>query len=50
MSGGEIRNAVFHAAFEASADGRRVTAAHLLAGVRSEYEKSGRLLPDGEVA
>jgi hypothetical protein len=45
LTGGEIRNAVFDAAYRAYADGRRVTAEHLRGGVRAEYEKSGRLLP-----
>jgi hypothetical protein len=45
LTGGEIRNAVFDAAYRAYADGGRVTVEHLRGGVRAEYEKSGRLLP-----
>jgi SpoVK/Ycf46/Vps4 family AAA+-type ATPase len=43
LTGGEIRNAVFDAAFRACADGGVVTDALLRAGVRAEYEKNGRL-------
>lgn len=45
LTGGEIRNAVFHAAYRAYADGGRVTDAYLREGVRAEYEKAGRLVP-----
>jgi ATPase family associated with various cellular activities (AAA)/Winged helix domain, variant len=48
LSGAEIRNAVFHAAFRASADGGVVCAEHLRDGVRAEYEKNGRLFPAAE--
>jgi hypothetical protein len=47
LTGGEIRNAAFHAAFRAAADGGTVTDAFLREGVRGEYEKSGRLFPVG---
>ena len=45
LTGGEIRNAVFTAAFRAAADGGIVRDAHLREGVRAEYEKSGRMFP-----
>jgi ATPase family associated with various cellular activities (AAA) len=45
LTGGEIRNAVFHAAYRAYADGGRVTDEHLREGVKTEYEKTGRLVP-----
>lgn len=50
VTGGEIRNAAFHAAFQAAADGGRVTCEHLVAGVRAEYEKAGRLPPEDDGA
>ena len=43
LTGGEIRNAVFHAAYRASANGRRIDRDDLEEGVRIEYEKVGRL-------
>jgi hypothetical protein len=48
LTGAEIRNAVFHAAFRASADGGVVCDEHLRDGVRAEYEKNGRLFPAAE--
>jgi hypothetical protein len=45
LTGGEIRNAVFHAAYRAFADGGRVTDRHLREGIKTEYEKTGRLVP-----
>ncbi|MGZ4353827.1 MAG: ATP-binding protein [Gaiellaceae bacterium] len=45
LTGGEIRNAAFHAAFRAAADGGTVTTAHLREGIRGEYEKGGRMFP-----
>ena len=45
LSGGEIRNAVFHAAFRAAAEGESVGLGHLLDGAQAEYEKGGRLVP-----
>jgi hypothetical protein len=47
LSGGEIRNAVFDAAYRACADGGVVTDEHLRAGIRAEYEKNGRMFPEG---
>ncbi len=45
MSGGEIRNAVFHAAYRAAAEGSPLSRDHLLHGIREEFDKAGRLLP-----
>jgi len=47
LTGAEIRNAVFHAAHRAAADGGVVLGAHLREGVRAEYEKTGRMFPAG---
>jgi hypothetical protein len=47
LTGGEIRNAAFHAAFRAAADGGVVTGAFLRDGIRGEYEKGGRMYPLG---
>jgi hypothetical protein len=43
LTGAEIRNAAFHAAFRAAADGGTVTLGHLREGIRGEYEKGGRM-------
>jgi SpoVK/Ycf46/Vps4 family AAA+-type ATPase len=48
LTGAEIRNAVFHAAFLAAADGGVVGQDHLLAGIRVEYEKNGRMFAASE--
>jgi ATPase family associated with various cellular activities (AAA) len=45
LTGAEIRNAVFHAAFTACANGGIVADGHLRDGVRAEYEKNGRMFP-----
>jgi ATPase family associated with various cellular activities (AAA)/Winged helix domain, variant len=45
LTGGEIRNAAFHAAYRAAADGGVVTPALLEEGIRGEYEKGGRRFP-----
>ncbi len=45
ITGGEIRNAVLDAAARAAADGGTVTSTHLLASIRGEYEKNGRMFP-----
>ena len=47
LTGAEIRNAVFHAAHRARADGGVVLAEHLREGIRVEYEKSGRMFEAG---
>ncbi len=46
LSGGGIRNAVLSAAFLAASGGGPVGANELLAAARSEFVKSGALLPD----
>lgn len=45
LSGGQIRNAVLHAALLALEEGGIVSSAHLLAAVRREYRKSGTVCP-----
>ncbi len=45
MSGGEIRNAIFHAAYRAAAEEGPLMREHLLLGIQEEFEKAGRLLP-----
>jgi SpoVK/Ycf46/Vps4 family AAA+-type ATPase len=56
LTGGEIRNAVVAAAFLAAADSAKISQAHLLAALRREVLKTGRVLrseeredPSGEV-
>ncbi|MEZ4235263.1 MAG: ATP-binding protein [Myxococcota bacterium] len=48
VSGGEIRNAVLAAAFLAAGDGARLERQHLLAALRREITKSGRVLRRAE--
>ncbi len=43
LAGGDIRNAALAAAFSAAADGGRVTMAHVIRGVRREYQKMGKV-------
>jgi ATPase family associated with various cellular activities (AAA) len=45
MTGAEIRNAMFDAAYRARADGVAVGPEHLDAAIRAEHEKSGRIFP-----
>ena len=45
LTGGQIRNAVMHAALLALDDGSALGADHLEAGVRSEYRKAGGSFP-----
>jgi hypothetical protein len=45
LTGAEIKNAVFHAAHQACANGGVVRDEHLREGVRAEYEKNGRMFP-----
>jgi ATPase family associated with various cellular activities (AAA) len=45
LRGGQIRNAVLHAALLALADGGLVTSDHLDAAVRREYRKTGAVSP-----
>jgi hypothetical protein len=50
LSGAQMRNAVLHASLLALEDGGMIASAHLEAGVRREYLKSGRVCPLAEVA
>jgi hypothetical protein len=50
LSGGSIRNALVTAAFLAARDGRPVGMAHLLRGVRREFQKLGKLIDEDEFA
>ena len=45
MTGAEIRNAMFDAAYRARAEGVEVGATQLGAAIRAEHEKSGRIFP-----
>jgi SpoVK/Ycf46/Vps4 family AAA+-type ATPase len=42
LTGGNIRNVALAAAYEAAADGQVVTMAHLVRGVRREFQKMGK--------
>ena len=44
LSGSNIKNSALHAAFLAAASGEAVSMRHLIAGVRNEFEKSGKIL------
>lgn len=48
LSGGNIKNIALAAAFQAAADGRPVSMAHLLQAVRREYQKLGKPLRDDD--
>ena len=45
LTGAEIRNALFDAAYRARAAGEPVGATHLRAAIRAEHDKSGRMFP-----
>jgi SpoVK/Ycf46/Vps4 family AAA+-type ATPase len=45
MTGGQIRNAVLHAALLALGDGRRIDASHVERAVASEFQKAGASSP-----
>jgi SpoVK/Ycf46/Vps4 family AAA+-type ATPase len=45
LNGGQIRNAVLHAALLAVADGGIIASAHVEAAVQREYRKSGGVCP-----
>ena len=49
LSGGNIKNIAFSAAFLASADGGQVTMAHLFHATRREYQKLGKHLSELEL-
>lgn len=44
LSGSNIKNVALHAAFLAAAGQSRVSMAHIIAGIRNEYAKSGKIL------
>jgi len=46
LSGGNIKNIAFAAAFNAAADGGRVAMSHLLRATRREYQKMDKVLPE----
>lgn len=46
LSGASIRNAAWHGALMARAEGSSVKMCHILAGIQNEYEKQGRTFPD----
>jgi len=45
LSGGQVRNAVLHAALLALDDGRRLDTSHTLLAVQREYRKMGSVCP-----
>jgi ATPase family associated with various cellular activities (AAA) len=49
LTGGSIRNIVLNAAFLASYDDVRIGMSHLLAALRSEYQKQGKLLMSADL-
>jgi len=48
LSGGNIKNIALAAAFHAAEDGGHVSMAHLLLATRREYQKIGKVLPEGD--
>ncbi|MGQ9683345.1 MAG: ATP-binding protein [Anaerolineae bacterium] len=50
LAGGSIRNVLVSAAYLAAADGRMVSQAHLLHGVRREMQKMGRLMVEDDAS
>lgn len=49
FSGGEIKNCVLHAAFEAAAQGDRIGMVHLIQATRREFQKKGKVLSEAEL-
>jgi hypothetical protein len=49
LAGGNIRNIIVSAAYQAAADGGQVTMAHLLHGTRRELQKMGRLIGEEDL-
>lgn len=49
LAGGNIRNIIVSAAYQAAADGGRVTMKHLLHGTRRELQKMGRLIGEEDL-
>jgi hypothetical protein len=50
LAGGNIRNIIVNAAYLAASDGKRVSMHHLMHGVRREFQKMGRLVPERDLA
>ena len=48
ITGGNIRNIALSAAFFAADNGHCVTMAHLMRGIKREYQKMGKVVVDGE--
>ena len=49
LAGGNIRNIIVSAAYQAAADGGQVTMAHLMHGTRRELQKMGRLIGEEDL-
>lgn len=49
LAGGNIRNVIVSAAYQAAADGGQVTMQHLLHGTRRELQKMGRLVGEDDL-
>ncbi|MCB0154595.1 MAG: ATP-binding protein, partial [Anaerolineae bacterium] len=49
LAGGNIRNIIINAAYQAAADGGQVTMAHLLHGTRRELQKMGRWVGEDDL-
>lgn len=49
LSGSNIKNVALHAAFLAAAEERGVSMKHLIAGVRNEYGKNGKMLTKAQL-
>ena len=49
LSGGNIKNAIYAAAFLAAAEGEVIETRHLVRGVRREFQKLGRMINESEM-
>ncbi len=49
LAGGNIRNIIVNAAYQAASNGGKVTMAHLMHGTRRELQKMGRLLNEKDL-
>ncbi len=49
LAGGNIRNVIVSAAYQAAADGGQVTMEHLMHGTRRELQKMGRLIGEDDL-
>jgi SpoVK/Ycf46/Vps4 family AAA+-type ATPase len=50
LAGGNIRNIIVSAAFQAAVDGGQLTMPHLMHGARREIQKMGRLVHESDYA